>query len=57
MFAATVTELEPRGAQVRVRTDDISADVTAPVVAELDLAPGTEVFLAVKASEVAIYGA
>jgi len=57
VIAATVTELEPRGAQVRVRAGAISADVTAPVVAELDLAPGAGVFLAVKASEVAIYGA
>lgn len=54
-FAATVRELEPRGAQVRVRTDELSADVTLPAVAELDLAPGTQVFLVVKASEVAIY--
>ncbi|MCW2788994.1 MAG: molybdenum transporter ATP-binding protein [Aeromicrobium sp.] len=57
VFAATVRELEPHGAQVRVQTDEISADVTAPVVAELDLAPGAAVFLAVKASEVAIYAA
>ncbi|MCW2771628.1 MAG: molybdenum transporter ATP-binding protein [Aeromicrobium sp.] len=55
VFAATVRELEPHGSQVRVQTDEISADVTAPVVAELDLAPGAAVFLAVKASEVAIY--
>lgn len=54
---AFVRELEPHGAQVRVQTDEISADVTAPVVAELDLMPGTEVFLAVKASEVLIYPA
>ncbi len=54
---ATVRELEPRGSQVRVQTDEISADVTVPVVAELDLLPGTRVFLAVKASEVAIYEA
>jgi molybdate transport system ATP-binding protein len=57
VFAATVRELEPRGSQVRVQTDELAADVTVPVVAELDLAPGTEVFLAVKASEVAIYRA
>ncbi len=57
VFAATVRELEPRGSQVRIRTDELAADVTVPVVAELDLAPGTEVFLAVKASEVAIYRA
>ncbi len=57
VFAATVRELEPRGSQVRIQTDEISADVTAPVVAELDLMPGTSVYLAVKASEVAIYRA
>jgi molybdate transport system ATP-binding protein len=57
VFAATVRELEPRGSQVRVRTDELAADVTAPVVAELDLAPGSEVLLAVKASEVSIYQA
>jgi molybdate transport system ATP-binding protein len=57
VFAAIVRELEPRGSQVRVQTDEISADVTAPVVAELDLMPGTDVFLAIKASEVAIYEA
>lgn len=54
---AVVRELEPRGAQVRVQTDDLSADVLAPVVAELDLMPGTEVHLVVKASEVSIYPA
>ncbi|NRQ51440.1 sulfate/molybdate ABC transporter ATP-binding protein [Aeromicrobium stalagmiti] len=57
VFATTVRELEPRGSQVRVQTDELSADVTAPVVAELDLMPGTPVFLAVKASEVSIYSA
>jgi len=57
VYATTVRELEPHGAQVRIQTDEVSADVTAPVVAELDLMPGTEVFLAVKASEVAIYEA
>jgi molybdate transport system ATP-binding protein len=57
VFPATVRELEPHGAQVRVRTDDISADVTVSAVAELDLAPGRDVHLVVKASEVAIYPA
>lgn len=57
VYAATVRELEPRGSQVRIQTDEMSADVTVPVVAELDLLPGTEIFLAVKASEVAIYEA
>jgi molybdate transport system ATP-binding protein len=57
VFASTIRELEPRGAQVRVRTDELSADVTLPVVAELDLMPGKDVFLVVKASEVTIYSA
>ncbi len=57
VFASTIRELEPRGAQVRVRTDELSADVTLPVVAELDLMPGKDVFLVVKASEVTIYPA
>ena len=57
VFAATVRELEPRGSQVRIRTDELAADVTAPVVAELDLVPGTEVHLVVKAGEVSIYEA
>jgi molybdate transport system ATP-binding protein len=51
----TITELEPFGDQIRVRTAHLSADVTAAAVAELDLAPGTPVVFAVKASEVAIY--
>lgn len=55
VFAATVTELEPIGAQVRVRTAEVSADITVAAVADLQLMPGTMVFLSVKASEVAIY--
>lgn len=54
---AVVRELEPHGAQVRVQAGELSADVTAPVVAELGLLPGTEVHLAIKASEVSIYPA
>jgi molybdate transport system ATP-binding protein len=57
VLASTVRELEPRGSQVRVRTDTVDADVTVPAVAELGLAPGSPVFLVVKASEVAIYAA
>ncbi len=55
VFAATVTELEPHGVQIRVRTAELSADVTVAAVAALDLIPGTEVYLSVKASEVALY--
>ncbi|WP_270886790.1 sulfate/molybdate ABC transporter ATP-binding protein [Pedococcus sp. 5OH_020] len=56
VIAAQVTELEPHGHQVRVRTPHLSADVTPAAVAELGLAPGTPVVLSVKASEVAVYG-
>lgn len=57
VFTASVRELEPRGSQVRIQTDELSADVTVAAVAELDLLPGADVFLSVKASEVAIYRA
>jgi molybdate transport system ATP-binding protein len=57
VFESTVTELEPFGDQFRVRTADLSADVTAAAVADLELTPGTRVVLTVKASEVAIYPA
>lgn len=53
----TITELEPHGDQIRVRAADLSADVTAAAVADLDLAPEMPVVFAVKASEVAIYRA
>jgi molybdate transport system ATP-binding protein len=55
VLPVTITELEPRDGQVRVRADNLSADITAPVVAELDLAPGTSVCFSVKASAVAVY--
>jgi molybdate transport system ATP-binding protein len=57
VVGVTISDLEPHGDQVRVRTAHLSADVTAPAVAELDLAPGAEVVFAVKASEVAVYPA
>ena len=53
----TITELEPHGDQIRVRTSDLSADVTSAAVADLDLVPHTPAVFAVKASEVAIYRA
>ncbi len=55
VFAAVVTELEPIGSQVRVRTTDLSADVTVSAVAELGLMPGVAIHLSVKASEVDLY--
>lgn len=51
----TVSDLEPRGDQVRVHAGDLSADITPQSAAELDLAPGSRVHLAVKATEVDIY--
>ncbi len=60
--SVTITELEPRDDHVRVRADTrtgqtLSADVTAPVVSELDLYPGKEVFYSIKATAVTIYPA
>jgi molybdate transport system ATP-binding protein len=54
-IGVTVTELEPHGNQVSVRTDGLSAEITVAAVADLELAPHTAVTFAVKASEVAIY--
>ncbi len=61
VFGVTVTEIEVRGPIVRVRAVtprgrlELSADVTAESVAELDLVPGLDVFFVVKATEVAIH--
>lgn len=57
---ATVRELEPRGATVRVHVVgpggvELSAEVTAGALAELELVPGAKVFAVVKASEVTTY--
>jgi molybdate transport system ATP-binding protein len=58
VLEVTVTELEPLGDRVRVRTrEQVSADVTPSAVADLALAPGQQVCFVVKASEVAVYRA
>lgn len=54
-IGVVVTELEPQGDRIRVRAGDLSADVTAQAVAELDIVPGTEVTFSVKANEVSVY--
>lgn len=60
---ATITELEPRGATIRVHTAAIPgavgllADITAAAAADLELQPGSRVHLAVKATEVTIHSA
>lgn len=51
----TVTELEPVGDLIRVRSADLAADVTPAAVADLALAPGSAVTFVVKASEVDVY--
>ncbi|WP_375424921.1 sulfate/molybdate ABC transporter ATP-binding protein [uncultured Friedmanniella sp.] len=61
-FAVTVAELEPRDEQVRVRARTATgqvllADVTAPVVGELDLYPGGTAYFLVKATAVTLYPA
>ena len=60
VIAARVTELEPYADEVRVTTttpggDVLTATVTAAAVGDLDLYPGRDVVLAVKATAVAVY--
>lgn len=50
-----VTDLEPRGDVIRVRSAEFSADVPPGQVAELDLAPGTRVWFAFAASDAIAY--
>ncbi|PUB27584.1 molybdate transport system ATP-binding protein [Promicromonospora sp. AC04] len=52
----TITHLEPHGGQIRVRTAELSAEITAQAAAELDLAPGSRAFFVIKATEIAVYG-
>ncbi|MFD4369286.1 sulfate/molybdate ABC transporter ATP-binding protein [Rhodococcus sp. NPDC058521] len=61
-FRVIVSEMETRGNVIRVRgaTEsglELSADVTAAAVAELDLVPGASVYFAVKATEVGLHRA
>ncbi|WP_072690485.1 sulfate/molybdate ABC transporter ATP-binding protein [Rhodococcus marinonascens] len=63
VFRVTIAEIEVRGPMVRARAGtgdgrlELSADVTAASVAELDLMPGADVFFVVKAAEVALHAA
>ena len=56
-FPVTVTAIEPVGGLVRIRTDMLSADVTAGAARELGLVPGARAWFAVKATEVDVYPA
>ena len=54
-FRVRIEELEPLGDLVRVRTEQLSADVTLQAVADLDLTPGTWAAFTVKATEIDVY--
>jgi molybdate transport system ATP-binding protein len=54
-FRVTLTSIEPDGDRIRVRAGELSADITPKAAFDLRLAPGDEVTLTVKATEVAIY--
>ncbi|MEA5455076.1 ATP-binding cassette domain-containing protein [Sinomonas sp. JGH33] len=58
-WRAVVRELEPRGPQIRVHAASpgtaLVADLTPAAAAELDLAPGADVVLVVKAAAVSVY--
>ncbi|MDF1703200.1 MAG: ABC transporter ATP-binding protein [Aeromicrobium sp.] len=60
-LAAVVTDVEPLGDRVRVTAAvgslTITAEVTPSAAADLELVPGAEVHLAVKAVEVAVHAA
>jgi len=55
-FGVRIDELEPLGDLVRLRSEQLSADVTLQAVADLDLTPGTWVSFSVKATEIDVYG-
>ena len=60
VWPGTVAGMERHAATVRVRIDgapDVLADVTTAAVAELDLEPGSQVWVSVKATEVHSYPA
>ena len=54
-FEVIVTAVEPHGDYVRVRADELAADITPRAAAELALGPGARVVFSVKATEVAVY--
>jgi molybdate transport system ATP-binding protein len=62
LWAGRLVTLEPHGEGVRVevgevpdRTSSILAEITPSAVADLDLRPGSEVWAAVKASDIEVY--
>ena len=60
VWPATVSGLAPLGDRVRVTADGeftATTDVTAAAVAELGLAPGEQVWLSAKATDLTVYPA
>ncbi len=55
VLPGTVTDLEPRGDVIRVRSADFAADVPPGRVAELDLAPGVPVWFRFAAADAIAY--
>ncbi|MHA7155222.1 sulfate/molybdate ABC transporter ATP-binding protein [Arthrobacter sp. TMN-50] len=55
VLPVVVSDLDQRGDLVSVRAGHLSADITAVAAADLDLAPGVQVFFVVKSTEVAVY--
>ena len=54
-FQVRVSQVEPLADLIRVRADELAADITIQAAAELDLEPGQIVTFSVKATEVAVY--
>lgn len=59
LLAAIVTDLEPQGERLQLRTrvgeTPVAAEITPAAAVELGLAPGSGVFLAIKATEVRVH--
>ncbi len=55
VLEVTITDLEPQSGWIRVRANELSADITPQAAAELDLALGVPAYFAVKATEVSVY--
>jgi molybdate transport system ATP-binding protein len=62
VWVGRIAALEPHGEGVRVevgevpdRSSTILAEITPSAVADLDLRPGSEIWAAVKASDIAVY--
>jgi molybdate transport system ATP-binding protein len=55
MLETVVTQIEPRGDLVRVRTPVAMSDISVARVAELQLVPGTRVWVSIPAAAVRLY--